>query len=375
MKDNIDAKIKVSKNKSMKKYFFKKKIKLSFYLIFILVFSFCSSDAVNNEIKFGDENPPENFEILNYKTFSQTRIAFGAGLSQSKISTFTLNANNAKVKSIKMFINLDCPSVGCNIWDVYANISVKDKKTKKWFELGRYITPYGVDTSQLTRGIEIDVTDFKSLLEGQVELRAFIETWGDDGWNLSVEFDFEEGIPDYPYYAVSEVIAYNALSLAGVPYGSSTAGFDLTKTIAIPSNAFSTHLRTVISGWGHATPADSDGRGCAEWCFRTHQILINNDPKFTHELKPIGCGSNKINPQRGNWAPDRAGWCPGMAVPPRVDKFDKSNSNITFDFEYNFEDWVSDGGTQSSQTGAYYAISTYVVVKSKTPIEAPVVND
>ncbi|SFD12798.1 peptide-N-glycosidase F-related protein [Algibacter pectinivorans] len=359
----------------MKKEYFKKASRVILCVVLVATLNSCSGSSETENENSKENNLLENFETLNFKTFSQTRVAFGAGLSQTKINTFTLNDDNTNIKSIKMFINLDCPSVGCNIWDVYANISVKDKKTEKWFELGRFITPYGVDTSQLTRGIEIDVTDFKSLLEGQVELKGFIETWGADGWNLSVEFDFEQGIPDYPYYAVSEVMAYNTLSLAGVPYGSSTEGFDLTKSIGIPSNTFSTHLRTVISGWGHATPADSDGRGCAEWCFRTHKILINNEPTFTHELNPIGCGSNKINPQRGNWAPDRAGWCPGMAVPVRVDKFDKANSNNTFNFEYDFEDWVADGGTQSSQTGAYYAISTYVVVKSKTPIQPPVVSN
>ncbi|WP_256371280.1 hypothetical protein [Seonamhaeicola sp. S2-3] len=35
----------------------------------------------------------------------------------------------------------------------------------------------------------------------------------------------------------------------------------------------------------------------------------------------------------------------------------------------------SDGGTQSGQTGAFYAISTYIVVKSKTPIDAPVITN
>ncbi|MCL4167703.1 UNVERIFIED_CONTAM: hypothetical protein GTU68_050878 [Idotea baltica] len=322
-----------------------------------------------------DDDTPISFETLNFKTFSGTRLAFGAGLSQSKVSSYNLNDDNSNVKTIKMFIKLDCPAGGCNIWDVYANISAKDNKTKKWFELGRYITPYGVDTSQLARGIEIDVTDFKSILQGQTELRAFIETWGDDGWNISVEFDFEQGVPDFPYYGISEVISYNDWSLGGVPYGSSAAGFDLAKTIAIPRNALSTHLRTIISGWGHATPADSDGRGCAEWCFRTHKILINNEAVFTHELKPIGCASNKIRPQRGNWAPDRAGWCPGMAVPVRIDKFQRTNSNSEITFEYDFEDWTSDGGTLSGQTGAFYAISTYVVVKSKTPIEAPVITN
>ena len=49
-------------------------------------------------------------------------------------------------------------------------------------EIGRYITPYGVDTSVLERGIEIDVTDFKSMLSGTVELKDYIELWVSDGW-------------------------------------------------------------------------------------------------------------------------------------------------------------------------------------------------
>ena len=35
-------------------------------------------------------------------------------------------------------------------------------------------------------------------------------------------------------------------------------------------------------------------------------------------MGPIGCGSNPISNQGGNWAPDRAGWCPGMVVPVRI---------------------------------------------------------
>ena len=72
---------------------------------------------------------------------------------------------------------------------------------------------------------------------------------------------------------------------------------------------------------------------------------------------------------------DRAGWCPRMAVPLRIDKFKKSNSNTTLNFEYDFEDWISDGGTQSAQIGAFYAISTYVVVKSNTKIEKPLITN
>jgi len=44
-------------------------------------------------------------------------------------------------------------------------------------------------------------------------------------------------------------------------------------------------------------------------------------------MGPIGCGSNPVSPQNGNWEPDRAGWCPGMEVPIRLDKFTNDISN------------------------------------------------
>jgi hypothetical protein len=273
-----------------------------------------------------------------------------------------------------MFVILDCPTGGCNEWDVYANIKVKDQKTGKWYEIGRYITPYGIDNSALEKGFEIDVTDFKSLLHGNVELKARIETWGADGWELTVNFEVTTGKPDYQYYAVSDVIMYDAWSTSGVPYGSSHTK-DLTKTIEIPSNSKETVLRTIISGWGHATPADADGRPCAEWCFRTHQIRLDNVPTFDHVMGPLGCADNPVKNQRGNWKPDRAGWCPGMAVPVRIDKLKNPMAGKTFAFEYDYENWITDGGSSSGNNGAYNATSCFVIVKSNTPIQAAIVTD
>ncbi|WP_298425936.1 peptide-N-glycosidase F-related protein [uncultured Kordia sp.] len=313
----------------------------------------------------------------NYQTFEDQRIAFGGGFNQTVTNTYTLHNDLSNIEQILMYVKLRCPSGGCNAWDVYANIKVKDTDSGDFYEIGRYITPYGVDNSQVARGFEIDVTDFKSLLQGSTELYARIETWGADGWELSVDFDYVEGTPDYLYYAVADVISYDDWSTSGVPYGvtNDPATWDLTKTIAIPSNAESTELRTIISGWGHATPVDSDNRPCAEWCFRTHDVLINGTATFQHNMGPMGCNSNPVQPQSGNWTPDRAGWCPGMAVPVRKDVFSTPMGGSSFTFEYDYQDWTSDGGTTSGQTGAYYATSTFVVVKSNTPISKPTVTN
>ena len=311
--------------------------------------------------------------IHNYTTFNQQALGFGGGFSQSNSQVFNLHQDISNVAQIKMFLQINCPSTGCDDWDRFANIKVKDDATDDWFEIGRYITPYWVGTQQLDRGLEFDVTDFKALLSGPAELRIYIENWTAKADLITLEFDYIEGTPDYPYYAVSEVLGFHANSIDGVPYGVSHSE-DLDKTIQIPNNAESTHLRTLISGWGHATPTDSNGRPCAEWCYRTHAVKINGVNSFQHYMGPIGCASNPVTQSPGNWTPDRAGWCPGMAVPVRSNDLGTSFNGTSFTFEYEFEDWTSDGGTTSGQNGAYYATSTYVVVKSNTEISSPVVN-
>tara|TARA_B100000780_G_scaffold190370_1_gene133996 strand:- start:44 stop:1408 length:1365 start_codon:yes stop_codon:yes gene_type:complete len=307
---------------------------------------------------------------FNYKTFKKQHLAFGSGKSQSSIQKFDLHNDLKNVESIKMYIQLECPSAGCNAWDVYSNIMVKDPNSSEWFEIGRYITAYGIDNKKLDRGFEIDVTDFKSLLTGNVELKSFIEVWGSDGWNLSVDFDYVIGDPDFANYKISRIIQYNSNSLEGVVYGEDESEFDLSKTIEIGEDVQDAHIRTIITGWGHATPNDENGRPCAEWCYRTHNIKINDINTFQHYMGPIGCGSNPVSPQNGNWEADRAGWCPGMGVPIRFNKFTNDISNSSFNFEYDFENWVNDLKSNASNIHAYYAISSFIVLKSNKEINA-----
>ena len=335
-----------------------------------------SSNEINNNINinlFGYGTPL----LYNYQTFENQSLGFGGGFSQSAIQVFNLHNDLAEIEQIKMYLQINCPnSTRCDDWDRFANVKVKDQSTGNWYEIARYITPYHTGTQVLPRGLEFDVTDFKSLLTGSVELRIYIENWTQNADIVSLDFDYIDGTPDYNYYAVSEILGFHANSIAGVPYGVFN-DLDLNKNIQIPSNAESSHLRTIISGWGHATPEDLDGRPCAEWCYRTHNIKINNSVTFQHNMDAIGCSSNPINNEQnpGNWMSDRAGWCPGMAVPVRIDDLGQSFSGNSFDFEYEFENWVSDGGVidPSYQPGAYYATSSYIVVKSNTEISSPTV--
>lgn len=326
-----------------------------------------SSSSLNN-VSFYVTGKSGNSGTINYITFNKEHVAFGGGYSQTSRKTFILHNDNSNIETIKMYVKLTCAEGGCDEWDVFANVKAKDPVSGVDFELGRFITPYWNDNSQLKRGFEFDVTDFKSILTGEVELRIRTECWNARGYEVTIDFDFIEGTPDYPYYEVAKIYNYDNGSAAGIPYGIDH-GIDLTRQISIPSNAESTHLRTFINGWGQAYPADPDGRRCAEWCYRTHTININNSATFDHYLGPLGCADNPVSNQSpGNWTPDRAGWCPGMVIPTRIDTFDNSIAGTTFDFEYTFEDW-----TNNETDDAYYPISTFVIVKSNTPIERPTV--
>lgn len=311
-----------------------------------------------------------NSGIINYQTFDKERVAFGGGFSQASRKTFTLHNDLSNIESIKMYVKLTCPDVGCDEWDVFANVKIKDLISGEDYELGRFITPYWNDNSQLPRGFEFDVTDFKSMLIGEVELRIRTECWNARGYEVSVDFDYIEGTPDYPYYAITRVLNYDSGSAGGVPYGIAHDK-DLQREITIPANAASTHLRTFINGWGEANPGDSDGRRCAEWCYRTHKIKIDGADAFDHYMGPLGCANNPVNNQSpGNWTPDRAGWCPGMVVPTRIDELPNPKAGGSFSFEYAFEPWTSD-----ESKDAFYPISTFVVVKSNTEIVRPIVTD
>jgi hypothetical protein len=64
-----------------------------------------------------------------------------------------------------------------------------------------------------------------------------------------------------------------------------------------------------------------------------------------------------------------------MAVPNRIDLLDPSLSGNTFSFDYEFEPWTNNLLSTSSNIHAYYALSSFIIVKSNTPIEKPIVMD
>ena len=154
-----------------------------------------------------DKKPAENTtpEIVKVTPFVKEILKNSV---QSVIKTASFPSDLSKVNKILMYVKLECPTGGCGAWDVYANVLARERTTGTFYEIARYITPYGRDNSTRERGFVFDVTDFKSVLSGDTEIKLFTEVWTDAGWMVTVDFDFEMGKPDYTYYSIAPVMQF-----------------------------------------------------------------------------------------------------------------------------------------------------------------------
>ncbi len=251
-------------------------------------------------------------------------IEFGGENSRWFYGTYTFPQFVAAYNNVNAFLEVGCPAIagGCDDWDRWAFIDVK-APDGNWVQLIRYITPYGVACSH-----ELDVTDYMSLLQGEVELRVFIDTWGTGGWQLTLDTNYTAGEPQYAYSDVIEV--WDDTYSFGDPANLQPIP---TFNVDIPQAVEASHLR--VSTTGHNWGGNNTGNA-AEFYNATHYLDINGTQAFTQHLwnqcnpNPDGCTG-----QQGTWSYSRAGWCPGAISPPNVyDMTSYIGSN--FDLDYRF---------------------------------------
>ena len=131
--------------------------------------------------------------------FDAVHQSFGnLGNNRSITQLIQFPNSNSNYSDIMMNVLLECPGGGCDPWDRKAKVSIEH--LEEWFEIGRYVTPYGVEC-----GWSFDVTDYRSLLQGEVALRSYIDTWVQPGWLVTISFDFISGVPEHPYTVVRNI--------------------------------------------------------------------------------------------------------------------------------------------------------------------------
>ncbi|GEQ87180.1 hypothetical protein ULMS_26880 [Patiriisocius marinistellae] len=192
---------------------------------------------------------------------------------------------------------IDCPTGGCDPWDRVSSVEAQGKDGE-WFEIIRYLTPYGVACES-----EIDLTDFASLLVGKTKFRVNLGTQG-NGFLYTLLLDYQAGTPDYAYSTVSK-LWYQTYQFGDMANLQPTEFFN----IDVSENTEAAKIKLVSSGHGWG---DNNTANAAEFHNDTHHIMVNNEATFEQNNwndcnpNPDGC-----SPQNGTWQFDRAGWCPG----------------------------------------------------------------
>lgn len=297
-------------------------------------------------------------------------IDMGTLGSQWYYGTYTLPQSVGAYDKILAEFDVTCPNVpgGCDDWDRLAWIHIKDYHGK-WVELFRYVTPYGVACDHT-----IDVTDYESLLQGEIEFRVFIDTWGTGGWQMDLNFNYQEGTPEFTYTSMDEI--WHGYYNFGDPADMQPVPI---ANIQVPENTESAAFRLVTTG--HGWGSNNTGNA-AEFYYATHNLKVNGGNTFSQYLKTI-CNPNPdgCTGQMGTWQHDRAGWCPGTIPQPYFyDMTPHIGSQFSFQYEFqpsymdychpNNPDCVT-GQTCSDCNDGYnphYRVGGYMIYKSNTPL-------
>ena len=201
---------------------------------------------------------------------------------------------------------------GCSEWDRNAYIELcEDEGCQAPREVVRWITPYW------RRGEQRWVMDASALL-------GLVRGGGAQWFRIILGPEWERPT-EWEVQVVLRLRAQGAeLRSVGVERAFVGGNFDASYndrepfTFTPPASARRVELVVIVSGHGQA-----ERTNCAEWCDHRHRFVVNG--RMLDEIRhrgrissADGCGpaaARGVPPgQWGNWAPERAYWCPGMPV-------------------------------------------------------------
>ena len=246
---------------------------------------------------------------LTVQAFDQVHIS--TSTSTTVTGDFIFPTQAGAFDQIMAYLDVTCPSGGCDPWDRVGNMEAKGPDGE-WVEIFRYITPYGVPCDH-----SIDATDYASIFQGLEEMRFSIGT-NEQGFIIDVSFDFQEGTPQYKYSWV------DVIWRGTFPFGD-YANLQPMDTIHwdFDDTAEASKLKIINTGhgWGNLNTGNA-----AEFYEATHHIKVNDDSFDQHLWVTCNPNPDNCQPQNGTWYFNRAGWCPG---------------SISFVYEYDLTSYVN----------------------------------
>jgi len=201
-------------------------------------------------------------------------------------------------------------------------------------EMMRFFTPFGVRHYNEYRSLpdrewaeqvqyKQDISDLKTLLQGDVFIGAFIGNYDKGGHKLSLTLKAypEDDRWEYADSTVEMLLPLfntcNVMEMAGQNYGKFFRTDSLTVNFYMPENCKELKLRYISTGHGGWDTGD-------EFVPKANTILIDGKPKYIYTPWRGDCGTYRTsNPASGNFwngmsSSDysRSGWCPGTATQP-----------------------------------------------------------
>ncbi len=216
---------------------------------------------------------------------------------------------------------------GQKVDSVFINKSgVERNFLKEWysplarFEIGRFITPYGIGLDLGPDGFTwwYDVTDYAPLLRDSVDIST-----GNQQELVDLKFHMIKGEP------TREVVGINRIWGQNRSYSYRNLDDDVSlseKTLDLFPNTESYKVRTRITGHGHNSN-DGNFPHCCEWKDNEHSLQVDGvNAGVWHIWQTHECALNPVYPQGGTWPGAREGWCPG---------------DVVKNFDYEIEDYIS----------------------------------
>jgi hypothetical protein len=315
-------------------------------------------------------NVSNSISNQNVTTMNGVDIIFGGANSRWFYGTFSMPQQIGAYNNINANLTIACPNIpnACDDWDRLAYIDIKGPDGN-WIQIIRYITPYRVACNH-----NIDLTDYASLLQGEFEMRMFIDTWGTGGWNVTLDFDYQVGAPTYNYSLVDEI--WDARYDLGNP-----ANLQPVDTVSYTFPANVQDAKLVISNTGHGW-GSNNSQNAAEFYNATNYVYINGSNAFVQNLWN-NCNPNPDNctGQQGTWTYSRAGWCPGAISPPNkwsLASYISSGIDLHYQFDPSYTDFCHPnnpscitGSTCTDCNDTYnpsYEVDAHIVSYSNTPL-------
>ena len=282
--------------------------------------------------------------------------------------TFSLKELNEKYPAVKSFESND---------EVYhPNI-----------ELLRFMTPFGVGFFNNHESIKSrqpvyipkwednvswhqDITHLLNLLEDEVYIGVYIDTWTKEGYNLSVSLNFEESkITNHIKKEKRVIPLVNTTKyVSDQGYYDNFSNENLSTSFNLSSPIKNAKLYYITTG--HGGHAEGD-----EFSKKEHIITFNN--KIIKQFTPWrdDCASfRRFNPHSGVWTEtttwkgeqieeriassdySRSNWCPGSDVIPEIINLDDLNSG-----NHTIEIAVPEAQAINGNKINYWMTSTYII--------------